>query len=70
MGRFREPSGDSQGTNTGTDDLMKKLFSRSNSPRITYLFLFFTVRTNFKSPKQVHPRDVYGTHLPDIPWTK
>ena len=27
---------------------MKKLFFRSNSPCITYLFLFFTGRTNIK----------------------
>ena len=33
---------DSQGTNRKTDDLMKKLFFRSNSFCITYLHLFFT----------------------------
>ena len=37
---------DSQGTNTKTDDLMEKLLSRSSSPCITYLFVFFTGRTN------------------------
>ena len=37
---------DSQGTNAKTDDLMEKLLSRSNSPCITYLFVFFTERTN------------------------
>ena len=29
-GTYRGPSGDSQGTNTKTDDLMKKMFFRSN----------------------------------------
>ena len=38
---YKGPSEDSQGTNTKIDDLMKKLFSRSNSHCITYLFLFF-----------------------------
>ena len=33
---------DLQGTNTKIDDLMKKIFFRSNSPCVTYLFLFFT----------------------------
>ena len=36
---YRGPSGDSQGTNTKTDDLMKNLFFRSNStciPRDVY----------------------------------
>ena len=43
---YKGLSGDSQGTNTKIDDFMKKLFFRSNSPCITYLFLFFTERTN------------------------
>ena len=41
-------SGDSQGTNIKIDDFMKKFFYRSNSPCITYLFLFFTGRTNIQ----------------------
>ena len=41
-GTCRGPSGNSQGTNTKIDDFMKKLFFRSNSSCITYLFLFFT----------------------------
>ena len=45
---YRGPSGDYQGTNTKTDDLMKKLYFRSNSPCITYLFLFFKGRTNIQ----------------------
>ena len=47
-GIYKGPSGDSQGTNTKIDDFMKKLFLRSNSPCITYLFLFFTGRTNIQ----------------------
>ena len=42
------PSGDSQGTNTKIDDLMKKLFFRCNSPCFTHLFLFFTEKTNIQ----------------------
>ena len=62
---YKEPSGDSQGTNTKIDDFMKKLSFRSNSPFITYLFLFFTGRTNvlnvqkFKSSTRGRPRDVH-----------
>ena len=41
-GSLKVSSGDSQGTNTKFDDFMKKLFFRSNSSCITYLFLFFT----------------------------
>ena len=47
-GTYREPSGDSQETNAKIDDLMKKLLFRSNSPRITHLFLSFTGRKNFQ----------------------
>ena len=47
-GTYKWPSGDSQGTNTKIDDFIKKLFFRSNSPCITYLFLFFTGRTNIQ----------------------
>ena len=39
---------DSQGTNTKTDYLMKRLFFRSNSLCIKYLFLFFTGRANIQ----------------------
>ena len=41
LGTYRGPSGDPQGTNTKTDDLIKKLIFGSNSPCISYLFLFF-----------------------------
>ena len=42
------PSGDSQGTNTEIDDFMQKKIFRSNGPCMTYLFLFFTRRTNIQ----------------------
>ena len=41
-------SGDSQGTNTKIDNFMKKLFFRSPSPCIAYLFLFFTGKTSIQ----------------------
>ena len=40
-GTSRGPSGDSQGTNTKINDLMKKLFFICNSFFITHLFLLF-----------------------------
>ena len=43
---WRSPKG--LGINTKIDDFMKKLFFKSNSPCITYLFLFFTGRTNIQ----------------------
>ena len=45
---YRGLSGDPQGTNAKTDNLMKKLFFKNNSPRMTYLFLLFTGRTNIQ----------------------
>ena len=47
-GTYRGPSGDSQGTNTKIDVFIKKMFFRSNSPCIIYLFLFFTGRKNIQ----------------------
>ena len=40
--------GNSQGTNTKTDYLMRKLFFRRNSSCIACLFLFFRGRTNIQ----------------------
>ena len=48
FGTSREYSGDSQGTNTKIDDLMKKLFFRCNSPCFTHLLLFFAGKTNIQ----------------------
>ena len=47
-GVYRGPSEDFLGTNTKIDDLMKNLFFRSNSPCITYLFLFLTGRADIQ----------------------
>ena len=47
-GTYKGPSGNSQGSNTKTDSLMKKLFFRSNSPCITCLFVLFTGRANIQ----------------------
>ena len=46
-GTYRGPSGDPQGTNIKNDNLVKKLFFRSNSSCITYLFLFFYRNNKF-----------------------
>ena len=54
-------------------------FFRSNSPSITSLqryyiidvgFCFLQKEQIFKNSKRVRPRDVYGTHLQDVPGTK
>ena len=47
-GTSRRLSGDSQGTNTKIDELMKKLFFRCNSPCSKHLFLIFTEKTNIQ----------------------
>ena len=47
---YKGPTGDSHGTNKNIDDVMKKLFFRSNRPCITYLSLFFTGRANIQDP--------------------
>ena len=41
-------SGDSQGTKTKIDDLMKKLVFRFNRPSFTHLLLLFTGKTNIQ----------------------
>ena len=45
---YRGSSGDPQGTKTKNENLVKKLFFRSNSSCITYLFLFFIGITNIQ----------------------
>ena len=47
-GTYKGPSRDSQGTNTKIDDFKNKLFFWSNRPFMTYLFLFFTGKTNIQ----------------------
>ena len=45
-GTYKRPSEDYEGTVTKIDELMTKLFFRSNSNYITDLFLFFTGQIN------------------------
>ena len=45
---YRGPLGDFQGTNTKIYDSLIKLYFRSNSPCITYVFLSFTGKANIK----------------------
>ena len=47
-GTYKGSSGDSQGTNTKTEELMKKLFFKSNSPCITYVILFSAGKNNMQ----------------------
>ena len=56
---YRGPSGDPQGTNTKTDDLMKKLFFRNYSPCITYISIHVFYRNNKYS--KVLNEDFHGT---------
>ena len=67
---YRGLSGGPQGTNTKTDNLMKKLFFRSNTSSITYVSCFLQKEQIFKSSKRGHPQDVNGTKLWDVPGTK
>ena len=48
-GTYKRPSEDTQGSNTKTNNFIKKLFFRRNSPCITYLFLLFAGRTNIQN---------------------
>ena len=70
LGTYRRPLGNSQGTNTKTDELMKKLFFKSNSPCIKYVILFSTGKKIFKNYKKERPRDFYRTQLRVVPKTK
>ena len=45
---FKIKTGSSQVTNTKIDDLLIKLYFRSSSPCITYLFVPFTGGTNIQ----------------------
>ena len=65
-GTYRGPSGDSQGTNTKTDDLMKKMFFRSNILALHIYSCFLQEEQIFKSSKRGSPRDVYRTQLRDV----
>ena len=57
-GTYRGPSGDSQGTNTKTDDFMKKLFFRSIRVLVLHIcFCFLQEEQIFKSSKRRRLRD-------------
>ena len=61
-GTYREPSGDSQGTNTKTDDLMKKMFFRSNSLALHIYSCFLQEEQIFKTWEQIFLNgEVQGT---------
>ena len=67
-GTYRRLSGDSQGTNTKIDDFMKKLFFRSNSPCIIYLFLLFTGRANIQKFETVTSTGHLRDSVAGRPW--
>ena len=57
-GTYRGPSGDSQGTNTKTDDFMKKLFFRKIRVLVLHIyFCFLKEEQIFKSSKRGRLRD-------------
>ena len=57
-GTYREPSGDSQGTNTKIDDFMKKLFFRSIRVLVLHIcFCFLQQEQIFKSSKRGRLKD-------------
>ena len=59
---YRRPSGDSQRTNTKTDELMRKKHYN--------VILFSTGKKILKNYKPGCPRDFYGTQLRVVPKTK
>ena len=64
-GTYDGPSGDSQWTNIKIDDFMKKLFFRSNTPCIIYLFLFFYRKKKYS---KVLNGDIHGTKWWEVQW--
>ena len=65
LGKLRWPSGYQKIENSTI-----KLYLGSNSPFITYLFLYFNGVANITVLKYGHPRDVLGTQLRDVPRIK
>ena len=64
-GNYRGPSGDYQGTNTKTDDFMKKLFFRSIRVLVLHIcFCFLQEEQIFKSSKRGPLRNPVAGH----PW--
>ena len=57
FGTYSGPSGDSQGTNTKTDDLMKKLFLEAIVLVLLIYVCFLQEEPIFKSSKAASPQD-------------
>ena len=66
----KRPSGDSQGTNTKMMILWKTCFTEVIVLALYICFCFLQEEQIFKSYKRGPPRDVYGTQLRDVKWTK
>ena len=69
-GISRRHSGDSQGTNTKTDDLMKKRLLEAMFLVLHIYYCFLQEKQILKSSKRERPRDNCKTQLRDIPGTK
>ena len=70
---YKEPSGNSQGTNTKTDDFMKKMFFRSNYISDVIISLYYISVSVFYRKKKYSKflnGVVYGTKLRDVHETK
>ena len=67
---YRGPSGDSWETNTKLDDLIKKVFLDAIILVLHIYYHFLLEKQIFKSSKWERPRNIYGTHLWDVPGTK
>ena len=69
-GIYRRPSGDSQGTNTKTYDLMKKRLLEAMFLVLHIHSCFLQEKQILKSSKRERPRDNCKTQLRDVPGTK
>ena len=69
-GTSRGPSGDSQGTNTKINDLMKNWFLDAILLVLHIYFCFLLEKQIFKRSKRGRPRDVNGTQFRDVTRTK
>ena len=68
---YRGPSGDSWETNTKLDDLIKKKVFLDKIILVLHIYYHFLLEKQiFKSSKWECPRNIYGTHLWDVPGTK
>ena len=66
---YRGPSGDSWETNKKLDDLIKKVFLDAIILVLHIYYHFLLEKQIFKSSRK-RPRNIYGTHLWDVPGTK